>query len=224
MTTVAPSTRPSAAQVVQTVAGDFIIDLQKGYLADQSWAVALLARLRRGAGKLPQDVPDLWGMTGTDRLYEHDLSEADMVRAETALFVTVTLYALHQQSRTDKGMHRRNIELGEAVRRLMPRGEIDEPIRRRFVRVGTAGTRQTLAHRLREIVSLLRGESISLDYARLAGQLYQAQHPDGMRQVRQSWGRSFHAYRPPASSSTGDTTPGDTTIQPTVIPTEKDSR
>ncbi|GAA2699139.1 type I-E CRISPR-associated protein Cse2/CasB [Nonomuraea recticatena] len=224
MTTVTPSTRPSVAQVVQAIAGDFITDLQKGYLADQSWAVALLARLRRGAGKLPQDVPDLWGMTGTDRLYESDLNEADMVRAETALFVTVTLYALHQQSRTDKGMHRRNIELGEAVRRLMPKGEIDEPIRRRFVRVGTAGTRQTLAQRLREIVSLLRGESISLDYALLAGQLYQAQHPDGMREVRQRWGRSFHAYRPPAASPAGDATPADTAIQPTVTPTEKDSR
>ncbi|MGW5689113.1 type I-E CRISPR-associated protein Cse2/CasB [Nonomuraea sp. NPDC003754] len=223
MTTTAPSTQPSVKDLLQIIAGEFITDLQKGYLADQSWAVALMARLRRGAGKLPQDVPDLWGMTGTGRLYEHDLPEPEALRAETALFLAVTLYALHQQSVTSMGMHRAHIQLGTAVRRLMPGGEIDEPIRRRFVRVGTAGTSHTLAHRLREIVSLLHGESIPLDYALLAGQLYQAQHPEGMRQVRQSWGRSFHAYRPPAVTPTDDTSSDDAATPTMVTPTEKDS-
>jgi CRISPR system Cascade subunit CasB len=39
----------------------------------------------------------------------------------------------------------------------------------------------------------LRGQPIPLDYAQLARQLYQAQSPGGMREVRQIWGRSFHA-------------------------------
>jgi CRISPR system Cascade subunit CasB len=120
--------------------------------------------------------------------------------AEAALFLAVTLYALHQQSRPEQRMHRSGVELGAAVRRLMPGGALDEPIRRRFVRVGTAGTRQILAYRLREIITLLRGQSIPLDYALLAQQLYRAQSPDGMRQVRQRWGRSFHAYRPDSPS------------------------
>jgi CRISPR system Cascade subunit CasB len=193
----AAATRRPVADLVHDIASAYIEELQNGYLADRSAAVAALAQLRRGAGKLPQDVPDLWGMAGTERLYtEQSLSYSEAVKAEAALFSAVTLYALHQQSRTEQKMHRPKAELGAAVRRLMPGGVIDEPIRRRFVRVGTATTPQTLSYRLREIVILLRGESIPLDYALLAQQLYQAQHPDGLRRVRQSWGRSFHAYRP----------------------------
>ncbi|GIH72649.1 type I-E CRISPR-associated protein Cse2/CasB [Sphaerimonospora thailandensis] len=202
MTLLTPTSRRSVKDLVGEIAGAYITDLQQGYLKDRSWAVAALARLRRGAGKLPQDVPELWGMAGTERLYaQQALSETESVRAEAALFLAITLYALHQQSRPQQGMHRTGEELGAAVRKLMlrksaPGGGIDEPIRRRFVRVGAASTREMLAIRLREVVSLLHGESIPLDYARLARQLYQAQLPGGMSQVRQSWGRSFHAYRP----------------------------
>ncbi|WP_084959970.1 type I-E CRISPR-associated protein Cse2/CasB [Thermoactinospora rubra] len=216
MTPAPPTGERSPAELVRETAGDFIAPLQKDYLRDRSWAVALLARLRRGAGKLPQDVPDLWGMTGTDRLYDRQtLPEGPAVRAETALFLAVTLYALHQQSHSQRGMHEEGVELGAAVRRLMPPGTIEEPIRRRFVRVGTAGTRDALALRLREVVSLLRREAVPLDYALLAQQLYLAQYPDGLRQVRQSWGRGFHAYQPDRT---------DDTAAPMATPTDEDSR
>ncbi|MFG1861054.1 type I-E CRISPR-associated protein Cse2/CasB [Microbispora bryophytorum] len=199
------------AEVIGEVADTYIAELQAGYIADRSTAVAALAQLRRGAGKLPQDAPDLWGIAGIERLYsEQGLSEHDLDhmrdKAESALFVAVTLYALHQQSRKTDRMHRPRADLGAAVRRLMPKAEIDEPIRRRFVRTGTATSLDALAYRLREIVSLLRGASppIPLDYGLLARQLYQAQWPDGLRQVRQSWGRGFHAYRAPDGSPSDD--------------------
>ena len=82
--------------------------------------------------------------------------------------------------------------------------------------MGTATTRASLAERLRHIVSLLHRESIPLDYALLARQLYQAQLPDGMRNVRRRWGRSYHAYRPttsPADPSNGDAALTDTPEQ-----------
>ncbi|MFJ2028389.1 type I-E CRISPR-associated protein Cse2/CasB [Streptosporangium sp. NPDC087985] len=215
MTPVTLAVRHRTADLVGEAADAYITELQRGYRADKSGAVATLAQLRRGAGKLPEDVPELWGMTGTERLYaEGKLPEAEAVRSEAALFLAVTLYALHQQSRPDQNMHRPGVELGTAVRRLMPGGAIDGPIRRRFVRIGTAETREALAERLRGIISLLRRESISLDYALLARQLYQAQLPDGLRQVRQSWGRSFHAYR---ADNTGAGTRSDDTA-----PTDKD--
>ncbi|MGI5274145.1 type I-E CRISPR-associated protein Cse2/CasB [Nonomuraea sp. CA-218870] len=196
MTITAPVTSRKIDELVGSSAGAYISELQKGYLKDQSWAVATLAQLRRGAGKLPQEVPELWGVCGIERLYEErDLTEKEAVRAEAALFLAVTLYALHQQSQDSKGMHKDGVDLGEAVRRLMPDDGIDETIRRRFVRLGTATTRQALANRLREIVSLLRRDSIELDYALLARLLYLAQDPDGMRRVRERWGRAFHAYR-----------------------------
>mgnify|MGYP000317581433 CR=1 FL=1 len=211
MNTTPSTERRPIAEVVGEVAGAFIADLQRGYLADRSSAVAALAQLRRGAGKVPEDVPELWGVSGTEELLNRqDWSERERARAEAAHFLAVTLYALHQQSRINQGMHRRGAELGTAVRQLMPGGDIDEPIRRRFVRLGTATTGDALADRLRGIVSLLRRESIPLDYDLLAGQLYQAQVPDGMREVRRRWGRSFHSYRP--------------NVSPTDAPTDKDTR
>lgn len=211
MNTTPSTERRPIAEVVGEVAGAFIADLQRGYLADRSSAVAALAQLRRGAGKVPEDVPELWGVSGTEELLNRqDWSEREKARAEAAHFLAVTLYALHQQSRINQGMHRRGAELGTAVRQLMPGGDIDEPIRRRFVRLGTATTGDALADRLRGIVSLLRRESIPLDYDLLAGQLYQAQVPDGMREVRRRWGRSFHSYRP--------------NVSPTDAPTDKDTR
>ena len=193
----ASSGAPQPARLVEETARGFITDLQRGYLADQASAVATLAQLRRGAGKLPSDIPDLWGLTGVDRLFAAEPLNGDerlAARAEAAYFVAVTLYALHQQSQSSP-MHRRGVDLGSAVRQLMPDNGIDEPIRRRFVRVGTATTTDILAYRLREIISLLRGKGIPLDYGRLARQLYQAQTPDGLAQARREWGRGFHTRK-----------------------------
>ncbi|MFI0350953.1 type I-E CRISPR-associated protein Cse2/CasB [Actinomadura sp. 9N407] len=185
------------ADLVQDAAGRFVAELQTGFLADRPSAVGALAQLRRGAGKLPQDVPELWGVTGAERLFAQENSFGDQkqeTRAEAAYFLAVTLYALHQQSQGTP-MHQHGVDLGQAVRRLMPKGEIEETIRRRFVRVGTAATPDVLAYRLREVISLLRGAGIPLDYGRLGRQLYKAQTPDGLSEVRRDWGRSFHTYK-----------------------------
>src|SRR5690606_4758821 len=113
-----------------------------------------------------------------------------------AVHMAVTLYALHQQSQRTRRMHVPGIELGTAVRQLMPQNRIDEPVRMRFVRVGTAATPDLLVDRLREVVSLLRRGQIPLDYGLLAARLLRLQQRGGMREVRQIWGRSFDAGRP----------------------------
>ncbi|WUH97660.1 type I-E CRISPR-associated protein Cse2/CasB [Spirillospora sp. NBC_00431] len=220
MTATIPDERQYASDLVRQVVGEFVNELQDGYLRDTSVAVGRLAQLRRGAGKLPQDVPELWGLTGAERLYQDQtLGEVQATRGENAFFLAVTLYASHQQSRTTQRMHVPGVDLGAAVRRLMPPEKIDEPIRRRFVRVGTAGSLDALAYRLREVVSLLRRDSIPLDYALLAASLYRAHTPDGLAQVRRQWGRSFHAYRPPREhGDKGDQSRHRQTDQPELAP------
>ncbi|MFC8294859.1 type I-E CRISPR-associated protein Cse2/CasB [Streptomyces sp. NPDC057242] len=209
--TITPTTfvRPSAAaDPVAEVVRREIGRLQQGYLSDRSEAVADLARLRRGAGKDAATIPDLWGLLDIELLHSTPGVRPD--EAEEAVFIAVTLYALHQQSRST-AMHRTGgDELGAAVRRLMPPGEIDEPVRKRFVRAGSAPTLTVLAARLREITLLLRGEDLSLDYALLAEQLYAWQLPGSRDQVRRSWGRSFHAHRPPKNTDAPARTPEET--------------
>ncbi|WP_228992002.1 type I-E CRISPR-associated protein Cse2/CasB [Streptomyces sp. DH8] len=207
-TPTAPARLPAPADPVAEVVRSEIGRLQQGYLSDRSEAVAALARLRRGAGKDTATIPDLWGLLDTELLHTTPGTRPD--EAEAAVFTAMTLYALHQQSRSTAMHCTGGDELGAAVRRLMPPGEIDEPVRKRFVRAGSAPTLTVLAARLREITLLLRGEDLSLDYALLAEQLYAWQLPGGRDRVRRSWGRSFHAHRPPKNTDAPARTPEET--------------
>lgn len=132
----------------------------------------------------------------------------DRDRAEEALHLAVTTWALHQQSHRDMDTHISGYGLGRSVRALMSKAapaaegagaaavksapELDEPVRRRFVRVGTATSLDILGQRLREIVLLLRKDGVPLDYALLADQLYWWQLPSAQAGIRREWGRDFH--------------------------------
>ncbi|MGV9690530.1 type I-E CRISPR-associated protein Cse2/CasB [Streptomyces sp. NPDC003444] len=203
MTTTATST-DSVADLVTRLAQDHLGRWQHGYLSDDAKAVGALARLRRGAGKPAGQLPDLWDLIDTQPLHtarrnNRPFSENELARAEEALHAALTLWALHQQSR-GTGMHQthrreRPRGLGAAVHRLMPANDIDDSLRKRLVRAGNAPDLTALAQRLRDIVTLLRREDVPLDYALLAGQLYQWQRPGGADRVRIAWGRSFHAWQ-----------------------------
>ncbi|MGW6418375.1 type I-E CRISPR-associated protein Cse2/CasB [Streptomyces sp. NPDC055055] len=211
MTTTSPAPAP-VSELLTELARQRIGTWQHGYLNDDPRAVAALARLRRGAGKPAGHLPDLWDLIDTQRLHDarregRPLSEAELARAEDALHVTLTLWAWHQQSRR-AGMHQvhqpqRPRGLGAAVHRAMPNNDIDDSLRKRLVRTGTAPDLATLAHRLRDLVTLLRREEVRLDYGLLAGQLYQWQWPGGADRVRTAWGRSFHAWQDRAEPTPG---------------------
>ena len=62
---------------------------------------------------------------------------------------------------------------------------------RRFKALVTAESIEELAHYARQLVTQLRGERIPLDYARLAGQLYDFQNPYYRSRVRLEWAREF---------------------------------
>ncbi|WP_445401136.1 type I-E CRISPR-associated protein Cse2/CasB [Streptomyces sp. LE64] len=130
---------------------------------------------------------------------------------EEAVHLAVSLWALHQQSVHNAPMHVRGWGLGYAVRQLA-RGQsrattgdtgtaerdsaaelhVPETLRKRFVRIGTSSSLESLSVRLREIVLLLRGARIPLDYGRLADELHDWQNEARRAGVRRGWGRDFH--------------------------------
>lgn len=177
-----------------------ISTLQRSFLRDDPRAVATLARLRRGVGQGYAHVPDLWGLLDIDAVYEADASETELARIENAVHSAATLWALHQQGRRDRGMHKPDgTQLGSAVRQLIG-DDVDAPARKRLVRAGGATTLDSLAQRLRELVVLLRDKQLPLDYGVLADQLHHWQRPGGPGDVRRDWGRSFHIRRSAAAS------------------------
>lgn len=201
MTTASRTAHVPELKAVGKAVDERIRRLQGGYLRDESAAVATLAKIRRGAGKTIEEVPELVGLTIDHDFYEtFDVHDPRTPHAEAAVHEALTLYALHQQSKRESGMHKRGRGFGAAVRRLMPAGDIDEPLRKRFVQAQTASSRSTRLDRLRGIVQLLRTEDVPLDYGLLADQLFDTRTAAGAERVRRTWGRDFQAYRPQRSA------------------------
>jgi CRISPR system Cascade subunit CasB len=160
-------------------------------MSNEGQQKALLANLRRGIGHSPGELPALWGIL-FDCVQDEFLENQQY---EWALYTALTLFALHQQGHDPKTepMYQEGIGLGQAIACLVDSQlENEERITRRFNQIATSADLLEMSQHLRGTVQLLRGEGISLDYARLAGDLYQYQNPSRQTDVRLHWGQDYY--------------------------------
>ena len=146
---------------------------------------AELAKLRRGVGRKPGDLPELWGsfLRGMPEDFQGRCGPS---RAEWAVYLALTLYAVHQQG-NDRPMNRPGNTLGRAVRQLAerntPAGQdwTEVSVLRRFNALATAEEITEISHHLRGMIQLLsaaKDGGIPLDYPQLAADLYELQCTD----------------------------------------------
>lgn len=137
---------------------------------------AQLAGLRRGIGKKPGDMPELWGMLFADMPEEMMSRNGAPTREKWAVHTALSLYAQHQQGRNlhEKNMHcEQDVgRLDRAVGLLVSDEDDRQRVARRFNAFATASDMQEAEYPLRGLVQILCGEDILLDYVRLAGELY----------------------------------------------------
>lgn len=152
---------------------------------------AELANLRRGIGKKPGSMPLLWGITLANISNEYAGVDGEPTRGEWAVYVVLTLYALHQQGKDDSA-HRKGESLGKAVRKLVKSNGDEERIKRRFDTVATSSDLAELSNHLRGLVQLMRVEGIQIDYVDLVKDLYWFQFQEFRDKVRLRWGRDFY--------------------------------
>ena len=119
--------------------------------------------------------------------------------AEWAVYMALTLYAVHQQGNDveTEPMYRHDeknntYNFGSAVANLIKSEDDFKRILRRMNAVLTSSSVLELRRHLLSLVQLLRAEKISLDYARLAGDIYIYQNADWRKSVCLQWGRDFH--------------------------------
>lgn len=151
-----------------------------------------MVNLRRGIGKKPGELPELWGLLFRDFPEELMSASGEPTWAEWAVSGALTLYALHRQG-AQQTAHAAGQRLGMSIRRLA--GGDDErlkAVQRRFNSFATAQSMPECMHHLRGIIQLLRSADIPLDYVELAGDLYEYQTPDGASRVRLRWGQDFY--------------------------------
>ena len=166
---------------------------------------ARLAELRRGVGHQPGDLPALWGSFLQElpkELWGRETAAGECRKpseAEWAVYLALTLYALHQQGEENVSMNEKGCTLGRAVRLLAQNSAAaaqdwtESSVLRRFNALATADSMPEVSHHLRGMIQLLRREGIPLDYPQLAEDLYQYQFVNGAPNVRLRWGRDLYA-------------------------------
>lgn len=199
-----------AKYICKTVAA-----LQKEYKNNSSWAKKRLATLRHVANRSIGDSPETWNV-----LYGESFPKSligmgqNPTRGEKAAFLTLTLYAVHQQSKkhdvhvkSKKGSQPRT--LGTAVREFHnatktdPDKELfDSTIYRRFIIMVQSRTIEDAAYHLRSLIKLFRTQdSITLDYGALAKELYFFQNPGCRKAVQLNWARQLYQSTPTPETS-----------------------
>ena len=97
--------------------------LQARYLDNESRARGELAALRKGASRSPGELPEIWELT---RVEVPDGAGDAPTWEEIAVHTAMTLYAVHQQSRTEH-MFSPGVGLGSAARRLIGSPDEENP-------------------------------------------------------------------------------------------------
>ena len=164
-----------------------------------------LAHLRRGVGRAPGDVPELWGFF-LDGMPKDWMGSREPSRAEWAIYTALTLFALHQQGRDPQAawMNQKGAFLGKSIAQLIEPGEEDSRVARRFYALVTASSMEELAYHMRGLVQLLRSKDIPLDYPALAEDLYWYQNPNSVARIRLQWGREFYDRRTASENTNVD--------------------
>lgn len=168
---------------------------------------AALANLRRGVGREPGELPQLFG-TILYEMPEDFLSQnGNATKEEWVCYISLTLYALHQQGHNGENqeMHtREKIGIGKAMYRLALSYEGDPNAEQRMLQrlktLVTAVDMKELSYHLRGIIQLLKSRDIPLNYEILAEDLYELQFPEGKNRVSLRWGQDFYGGRNKAES------------------------
>ena len=181
--------------------------------AGVSAAIAELAQLRRGAGKVPTGQPHLMGMVlvleNEDKKDKQAFPEqcrgtGDRPNdAEIAAYTALTLFALHQQSQ-NKSMHDAKVSFGRAVGKLV--GNTTSSMKKRFDSLLTAQTENARQHYLRSLITLLRSKSIGFNYGQFAVDYMYLQKPSTRKNVLYRWNCEFSYGLVPPRSEDSKTT------------------
>lgn len=169
-------------------------------VTESPWSRATLAKLRRGIGKQPGEMPELFEIVLGD-MPEKLYGRGDRTSYPVwALYTALTLFAVHQQGKDRPMSVSGNTEhkntgnsFGAAVGYLVKQDrDREHAIKRRFDAVVTANEFTEFAHHARGLIQLLRAGDIALDYPRFAQDLYWYQFDETKNRVRLRWGEDYY--------------------------------
>lgn len=160
-----------------------------------------LAALRRGIGREPGAVPQMW------TFYAH-LNRGGIITPElTAEHHALALYGVHQQSERTL-VHWLNVPVGQAVAALVSsQRHSAASVKQRFMNAATAQDVLEVAFHLRSLVQLLKTltPTQGFDYTQLFWDLRGWQDPLLRAKTQRQWGAAFYwNLKPNKNNSTTD--------------------
>lgn len=156
-----------------------------------------LAKLRRGVDHLPGEIPAVYSLFLRDMPENFWNENGTVSKAEIACYLTLTLYAVHQQGNSPKihNMHSTSgNRLGQALRKLASAqgdANAEERALKKLQMLVTAKDVPEFSHHLRGIIVLLRDKGITLDYSDLAKDIYDFQFDESRTIIGLKWGQDF---------------------------------
>ena len=173
--------------------------------ANQGEGKAILANLRRGAGKAPGEAPEILGFLLTEMPEDFLSKGTSATREEWACYIALTLYALHQQGNdpviapmnTDK-----YCSIGAALSALAAAYDDRNAKSRLAVKLQALSSSKDmseLAYHLRSDIKLLKTKGIPLNYPQLAEELYDYQFAERRSGIFLRWAQDF--YRTTSNSA-----------------------
>ena len=145
---------------------------------------AALAALRRGLGRPPGTVPEMYPYVVRflpKKAYPNSWTEQ-------SYYLIAALYALHPES-ADKG------NLGtHFARKLDPNPDLNAAVERRFTALLTAHP-DDLADYLRQAISFLKSKDVEINWHQLMWDVRDWGNPDRQNWVQKRWAREFWGRR-----------------------------
>lgn len=168
--------------------------------ADTGTGKSSLSYLRKGLGRKPGELPDLWGELLLGMPEDFYGEDGYSSKEEWACYLAITLFALHQQGRDAKilPMHEKNMGLGRALYLLSSHDSDENGELRIFKRLKALSTSKNvneMGYHLRQIIQLLKGKNIPLDYGLLAEDLFKCQYDESSSRIHLRWGQEFYSQK-----------------------------
>lgn len=149
----------------------------------------VLARLRKGVGKHPAEYPDAFGILLQEMPEDFLSKNGELTVEEWSCYTALTLFALNSQESDCEG----NVSIGSALNQLVKTQGDEKALARaqeKYRMLAASSDMNGMAVRLRGITTLLRSNGISLNYAQLAGDLYQFWKDK--KEVSLKWGQDLY--------------------------------
>lgn len=161
----------------------------------------LLPALRRGAGRDPGSVPEMWPHLATFH------PEGHLTRSLRAEHICLVLFGLHQQG-SSTPVHQSGRTLAQALRTVRDSDRFSqEALDARFLRAIGADQITETEHHLRGLIGQLRGiQGLGFDYTALFHDLRQLQDESQAPRVRRHWGAAYFTSTAQNDESSKETT------------------